>query len=251
MQLTQAHTIWLDNFSKLRALQIPDLDIGSWENCNWTGRAFRVSRVHVDTKVRLTADNVVEPAMPHDIWSLYPAMKAQFLHTTYNEADCPFLYDSCLTTQFKVNNVPLKPDHTRLAMPEHKKAVQEGHDSLANCYPDGIIKINIGSNKGLLRLLRMHYDDSVIYTNGSHYSSLNVDANIFDRTIKVQNNTFIFFVAPSNNNIHTFITSFFFVAQQKQTTTCTRPIFFFFLFHQTTMFTRSSRKKKEHVNIIV
>jgi hypothetical protein len=195
---TKAHTIWLDNFSKIRAMQIPDLDIGSWQDCNWTGRAYRVSRVDVDTSARLNAALEIEPAMPNNIWSFMPALKDNFLLHNVPQADCPRLYDTSLTTRMGVNNVPLKPRESKCAKEEHKKAVNEGHDGLTTCFPDGIILINIGSNKGLLRLLRFHYQSICVHDNAARYSALNVDANIFDRCLKVD-------LFPHNHDVTLFV----------------------------------------------
>jgi hypothetical protein len=182
---TKAYTLWLDNFSKLRALQIPNLEMGAWQSCLWTGRAFRLSRVDVDMTVRHDAKNEVLPAMPDDIFEMYPATKNQFLHVTYTQPDCPTLYSTSLTTTLKVNNVPLKPLAVSLRRADHKAAVEESHDGLSTCYPEGICTLNIGSNRGLIRLLRNHHDTFCVEQKGQRYTSLNVDNNIFDRVIKV------------------------------------------------------------------
>jgi hypothetical protein len=181
----KAYTLWLDNFSKLRALQLPNLEMGAWQSCLWTGRAFRLSRVDVDMTVRHGANNLVLPAMPDDIFELYEATRARFLLVTHTQEDCPMLYNTSLTTLLKVNNVPLKPLPCNVAKAEHKEALLQGHDGLSTCYPEGICTLNIGSNRGLIRLLRDHYDSHCVETKDQRYTSLNVDNNIFDRVLKV------------------------------------------------------------------
>jgi hypothetical protein len=141
--------------------------------------------VPVDMTVRYDGDGVVLPAMPHDIFAMYPATKMAFFRCTQNQPDCPMLHSTSLTTILKVTNVPLKPLARTLNKPEHKAAVEEGHDGLSTCYPEGICTLNIGSNRGLIRLLRNHYDCYCIEHKGERYTSLNVDNNIFDRILKV------------------------------------------------------------------
>jgi hypothetical protein len=149
--------------------------------------ALRVSRVLVDMSIRMNAANVIEPAMPHHIYRAYPTMRQEFLVLNPTAVTCPLLHETCLTTLLGVKNVPLKPAFDKLAKPEHRQAVHEGHDSLDTCYPEGIVAINIGSNKGLLQLMRNHYESVCIANAGQRYSCLNVDANIFDRILKVTN----------------------------------------------------------------
>jgi hypothetical protein len=187
----KAHTLWLDNFSKIRAMQFPDLELGAWQDCCWTGMAIRVSRVEVDMSIRMNNETkVIEPAMPHDVYELYPTLKSIFLKYNGATNECPQRHATSLTTLLGVNNVPLKPSHTKLRKPEHRQAVHEGHDSLDTCFPEGIVGINIGSNKGLLQLMRNHYESVCVANVGKKYSCLNVDANIFDRILKVIAQTF-------------------------------------------------------------
>jgi hypothetical protein len=167
-------------------MQFPDLELGTWQNCNWTGMALRMSRVDVDMNLRMNEAKEIEPAMPHHIYQMYPIMKRTFSALNPSAADCPMLHAKSLTTLLGVKNVPLKPSHESLSKPEHKQAVHEGHDSLDTCFPEGIVAINIGSNKGLLQLCRNHYETVCVANAGSKYSCLNVDANIFDRILKVQ-----------------------------------------------------------------
>jgi hypothetical protein len=181
----KAHTLWLDNFSKIRALQFPDLELGTWQDCNWTGMAMRVSRVDVDMNLRLNEAKEIEPAMPHHVYKIYPTMKHAFMVLNPSTPKCPKLHTKSLTTLLGVKNVPLKPSHETLNKPEHRAAVHEGHDSLDTCFPEGIVAINIGSNKGLLQLMRNHYESVCVANAGKRYSCLNVDANIFDRILKV------------------------------------------------------------------
>jgi hypothetical protein len=166
-------------------MQFPDLELGAWQDCCWTGMALRRSRVEVDMTIRRDDAKEIQPAMPHHIYEAYPAMRRAFFVFNQSTEDCPEYHTRSLTTLLGVKNVPLKPAHEVLAKPEHKQAVHEGHDSLDTCYPEGIVGINIGSNKGLLQLMRHHYESVCVANAGRRYSCLNVDANIFDRILKV------------------------------------------------------------------
>jgi hypothetical protein len=201
----KAHTLWLDNFSKIRAMQFPDLELGAWQDCCWTGYAVRESRVDVDMSIRTDNETKeIEPAMPHHIYDMYPTLKQTFLQHNTNTAECPMRYSSSLTTLLVVKNVPLKPSHHKLRKPEHKQAVHEGHDSLDNCFPEGIVATNIGSNKGLLQLMRNHYESVCVANVGQRYSCLNVDANIFDRILKVTTPTNVSHMSSRTHNSVSF-----------------------------------------------
>jgi hypothetical protein len=148
--------------------------------------AMRVSRADVDMKIRLDENKQIEPAMPHNIFGIYPTMKRVFMTLNKISPECPNLHETCLTTILEVKNVPLKPAPETLIQPAHKQAVHEGHDSLDNCYPTALASFNIGSNIGLLQICRMHYETICVANAGDRYSCINVDANIFDRILKVQ-----------------------------------------------------------------
>jgi len=54
-------------------------------------------------------------------------------------------------------------------------------------YTDSIQAINIGSNHGLLQILRNHYEEQGQHKHNvcQRYSAFNVDVDIFDRILKV------------------------------------------------------------------
>ena len=182
----QAHTIWLDNFSKIRVLKIPDINVGAWQDCNWTGRAVRLSLTPVSMDFMYENGEVI-PAMPDDVFAMSTKLKSLFLSINKETTLCPHLRDASVLAVAEVNNVPSRPDKSRLVDPKHKTALIERHDSIRNCLAEGIYPINIGSNKGLMQLLRNHYTSEKQDTDGecAKYTSLNVDCDIFDRILKV------------------------------------------------------------------
>lgn len=179
------HTIWIDNFSKVHGAKIPSIDIGAWRNCLWTGTAIRKytgDRV-IDMSVQLDGAGEVVPAMPDDLFANEADFNAVFdrcvLDTTY--------YDTSLTTLYRVNSVPLKPDACRVDNHNYRRALQGDTDRLRSMYPKEIAAVNIGSNLGLARIMRAHYDENNQGPGNrcTKYSALNVDENIFMRVLKV------------------------------------------------------------------
>jgi hypothetical protein len=65
---TKAHTIWIDNFSKTMAWQLPKLDHGVYKPCLWTGFALKLFTQRPDLDMTLKRDETgrVIPAMPND-----------------------------------------------------------------------------------------------------------------------------------------------------------------------------------------
>jgi hypothetical protein len=192
IQAEAAHVIWLDNFSKHpnKTLQIPDIAIGAWQDCAWTGRALRECLVNVDMKLEVDEDGKVAPAMPDDIFERVEELKHLFHLANDPDTDQLRRYDSSLSHQLDVRTVPPKPEPDLLTSQKHKTALINGHDSLDNLHPGGIFKQNIGSNKGLLQLLRNHYEDEG-QLDGSceKYSAFVMDIDIFSRVIKVCTHT--------------------------------------------------------------
>ena len=71
-----SHTVWIDNFSKHMAHQIPTLEKGTWKQMLWTGRAFRRTRVQVDMSLKYDGDTVV-PATPTDPFNTFRLTRAR------------------------------------------------------------------------------------------------------------------------------------------------------------------------------
>lgn len=181
----EGHTIWLDNFSKIRAMQVPDINMGAWRNCLWTGRALRKSRVPVTMDLEESKEGII-PAMPDDLYGMLPVFKKLFVLHNPQEDTSMMRYRTSLVTNLDVRNIPLKPAARMLSQERHRTAITSGCDRLDNLFPDKIISVNIGSNLGFMRILRNHYEDKQQHTgNCQEYSSFNADIDIFDRFLKV------------------------------------------------------------------
>jgi hypothetical protein len=179
------HTVWIDNFAKIKKLHIPTLDMGAWQNCAWTGKALRKG---VDSGITMQLMHKVNgdiiPAMPDKPFRMVSTMITMF--KAINDKAGTELHDTCLATVHKVKTVPLKPKPKHMIRELHKDALTQGWDKLTNMYPCGLLDENIGSNIGLLRILRSHYENENQHLeNCNTYTAFNVDTNIFDRMLKV------------------------------------------------------------------
>jgi hypothetical protein len=85
--------------------------------------------------------------------------------------------------RYDVRNIPLKIDTKRF--PDMKRTVDSyGFD---NVRPVDLLDINIGSNRGLIAIIRGLYEERKMGLEDQcdRYTTLNVDENIFWRVLKV------------------------------------------------------------------
>ena len=92
-----------------------------------------------------------------------------------------FLKDS-ICFRHTVRQVPLKPEVDATAAPALAAVLRESRDGMRNFFPRGMQPENIGSNRGLLLLLK---DLFGVQSKAGHYSFLSVDCNIYMRMLKV------------------------------------------------------------------
>ena len=149
----------------------------------WTGVAvFSDSKCNsIDHSVRTDDLNTIIPAMPPTICANRSEVLQglRFVHDKGKQ----FLPDS-LVHKFGVNTVPLQiTDPEDMQQNQHS---QQDH-SMHMVFPYKMINKNIGSNVGLVSILRRDFYD----VNGmdsddcKNYVCWNVDENIFWRTLKV------------------------------------------------------------------
>ena len=183
MRLNAACTIWVDNFSKTLRRTIPSLSKDVYSSMLWTGVAvFSDSKCNtIDHSVRTDDLNAVIPAMPSTICANRSEVLQglRFVHDQGKQ----FLPDS-LVHKFGVNTVPLQiTDPEDIEQNQH---TPQDH-SMHMVFPCKMIDKNIGSNVGLVSILRQDFYD----VNGmesdecKNYVCWNVDENIFWRTLKV------------------------------------------------------------------
>ena len=182
---TRPHVVWLDNFSKIYGRQMPNIDIGAWADCLWTGEAFRAytGTVPVSMSIMYNEGDIV-PAMPDDLFDKESEFKACWEGAL---ADLTYRAKSKLV-KWSIRTVPIKPDAT-LAVEKirWRNALKSDCSSLKTLYPHRIIRKNIGSNKGLAEIMRDHYTSNGQDVEGKcdKYSAFIVDENIYMRILKV------------------------------------------------------------------
>jgi len=168
--------MWVDNFSKCYAVALQGIASGAFRDCNWTGQAIKV---YQGDAVSIDLGGV--PAMPDSIFDTGTAMAVQQTIGNLCQEGWLFLPRS-LVTRFKVNTIPVKPVVDPLSHPELHSILNESRDGLRNFHPMSIMPQNIGSNRGLMMILK-HISDS--RPNTSSYQFLCADCNIFMRIMKV------------------------------------------------------------------
>ena len=94
-------------------------------------------------------------------------------------------YDSSLAVKYRVRNVPLKPDIDNVEE-KFKAALAQSRDGMATFFPKEIVPVNIGSNDGLVKVVRSLWDDHKRSAHSNEYKFVVADTNIFWRSIKVQ-----------------------------------------------------------------
>jgi hypothetical protein len=97
-----------------------------------------------------------------------------------------YLYDESLVNRYDINSVPLKIDIKKF--PEMDRYVTHTINSTSTVFPVRLIDANIGSNVGLLAVLKQICEERGIYNEQlppTRYTIMNVDENIFWRILKV------------------------------------------------------------------
>jgi hypothetical protein len=181
------HTRWVDNFSKAIGRQLPNIEIGTWADCLWSGVALKkytgLSNITMDLLHDVNGDIV--PAMPRQLTDNGAVETAMQLFTS-NTITLEY-YATSMVTQFSVQNVPLKPLWFNVTNPKWKAFLKSEADLLSNMYPQSLLALNIGSNLGLARIMRNHYVSEGQDVEGKclRYTAFNSDIDIFNRILKV------------------------------------------------------------------
>lgn len=168
--------MWVDNFSKCHAVALQGIASGAFRDCNWTGQAIKV---YQGPDVSVDIDSF--PAMPDHIFDTGTASIVRRRIRTLCKQKWKYLQQSWVE-RFKVNTVPVKPVVDPLAFPNLHRILNESRDGLRNFHPMAIMPQNIGSNRGLMLILK-HISDS--RSNASGFQFLCADCNIFMRIMKV------------------------------------------------------------------
>ena len=181
--LEGACSIWVDNFSKTLHRTNPTLTKDVYSSMLWTGMAVFASAktMEMDASVMTDNDGVVIPAMPPRICQ-HRAQVLEGLSYVHNQGRAYLTHS--LVNRFSVSNIPMAiVDPDDVAQNQHPP---EDH-SMDIVHPYQMVDTNIGSNIGLVSILRHHFYDPACmdHDDCKKYVCLNVDENIFWRTLKV------------------------------------------------------------------
>ena len=169
-------------------IKIADMRRTNLADCLWTGVAIR--KYMGDAKVSMAC--LTDGSFHVDAMPSYPLARLGTLLSTMEElcsvgGEMMNLFSDSKMVKWGVNRIPIVP--LTVNMPtKAKDNLAEGPLRLNHFIPKGLLKINIGSNEGLARVLKIHLEDSGIgaATKPKIYKAVVADLNIFDRVIKVR-----------------------------------------------------------------
>ena len=170
--------IWLDNFSKTLARQHPTVERGVYTPMLWTVAAIKTlhASVRSDTELVFNEEGLIS-AMPSTLLGDHANLLEYFTSRMNSES----MFDTALCIAHNIKRVPPKlPDEAWVSQ-EDRERVADSVDGLTRFHPLGILKHNIGSNEGLMRVIK--YIDAILAPD--RYAVIVVDINIYMRLLKV------------------------------------------------------------------
>jgi hypothetical protein len=187
----QLHTIWWDNFNRAFAVNMQSVIKDAHALCNWTGMAMRIPDASLDTSgisLQLVPD---QPAFPSENIFADEFWKLAGLTWRLKQATTPAGISKFeagnWTVIHNVNRIPVKALVDKRRFPETHKRSDEGRTGLKNFFPTEMSSENIGSNLGLLALLKTEMDAHLARADADKvYRVIISDCNIFNRIVKVQ-----------------------------------------------------------------
>jgi hypothetical protein len=177
---------WIDNFSKNYNRKKPDMTIGSYSACLWTGIANRVytGDAVVNLGVKYALDFTIIPAMPPTLevfWEQLPIFIAQM---AVIDRDGMYYAQHSFVDKFKVNNIPLSPHVDEKTNPVVHKMLAKKVDAIDKLVPERLMTANIGSNLGLIKVMRSIITE-VMAARVKKYRVIMADCAIFSPILKV------------------------------------------------------------------
>jgi hypothetical protein len=173
--------MWLDNFSKIYACNVQGIDVGAFKDCLWTGIA---AHQYFGPPVNLALCAAM-PGSPLTAMNDQDSARLSLAMKRF-DASSPLRHATSVCVRFGVNRVPLKPVVSIDSDRKLHKYLQESRDGMRHFHPVRIATDNIGSNAGLLRLLRkMSEDHQSAPVCDRKRVFLAVDINIYWRIMKV------------------------------------------------------------------
>lgn len=185
------HVVWMDNFDKTYYRKVPLMRSGTLSACYWTGIAYRRVEGDIDCALRYDAADALVHGMPQDPFApdIIGSVTNLMLLRVPADGQMPNLLETSMWSRWDVNVVPVKPDLKRIPREDRKlkPRIAAAALNLKEFFPCRLALDNIGSNKGLARLMKAHHDEYKMNTEVGvgRYLVMTVDCNIFDRIVKV------------------------------------------------------------------
>ena len=153
-----------------------------FSSCLWTGcAAFSTDNTQLDMSIKYSPNGQIVPAMPDDLLVGRDTVVEGIRYTLRN---CRKYYERSEVKRYDVRNIPLKIDTKKF--PHLAHIVDHDKNTTKIVHPVKLIELNIGSNHGLISILRQMYEAEGMHNRTcARYHVLNVDENIYWRTMKV------------------------------------------------------------------
>lgn len=189
---------WMDNYNAKWRMKMANIGKDNFKIANWTGVAVReyTGQQEIHMNCLTQDDGTIIPALPDNMFQhIAPVTKFIINHT---EAVCvndsipglenfPFeKLEQSLLNSWGVHRLPLKPNLDNEHVPrKYKEAIEAAPDTLANFYPKGVFRHNIGSNEGCVAMLKEYFDEFVKNNYEKKYFVITCDENIYKRAMRV------------------------------------------------------------------
>ena len=190
--LAGPHYLWMDNYSKLVAHDMPDVDKGTFHSGLWTGWAAKKSTAPVSMRHVTNNYNQPLPAMPEAPFDYASSVVQELVNSMFDSRGerSHLRFAASNLYKWEVNNVPLKPLPHKV--PElFREGLNKGADGLEHLYPMGLSAVNCGENVGFARCIKSLSDARNWEGNDEErprckkYTAMVMDVDLFDKMIKV------------------------------------------------------------------
>ena len=183
------HVTWLDNFSKFYGCDMQGISQGAWKECLWTGKAVMSVPMRGCAKQPPLVSEMNQPAIPSDLFhDEHIKSVAQDCVNRFKKDRHDF-HSKSISVLLGVNTIPPKPTIQDGMNPDLEARLLEVGDGLESFHPDSVLGENIGSNDGLMHILRDMYDEfNKKPADERRLQILVMDVNIYKRTVKVTSN---------------------------------------------------------------
>jgi hypothetical protein len=160
---------------------------GSLRKLLWSGIALKrfPFPLEVNDAIMRDAFGAVIPAVATNPFQFFNELYVMMHRMTEFEGNHPRLFANSLMVVWDAQTVPLKPTLMRMNQ-SLRSALLAANDKMANFYPVGLSRENIGSNVGLSKIMRKFYIDKGMHLHScTRYTTFSLDVNIYDRVLKV------------------------------------------------------------------